>query len=374
MRTNLLLLVLVSALVALVPLRRAAACIHTSSEASASVAQSRLEAAVFYSQGREVLVLSSEITVDAKAPASLAWVTATPSTPDAYGTVDQKFLKDLADWALPSWQGNDSLDAGATDTPPSKGGIDIHDPVKAGPYTITPISVAGADGVAALDKWLKDNGYVALPGEISTFYADAGWTFLAVKVVPDATQTTLNAGVLPSLRIDFKSTDAVVPFKMEAGSPKFDSRVVVLADTDPTNPADLATWGFAQPVKRPLGEVPETLRSQFATVAPGMDFTKTAAWSVLGLRAELPLNQTGTEILKWKNDFHLVMASTVAPKADAGGTDATSGATDAGATTTAPSGGASDDGCSAQPAPGPGLAGLLWGLAMAALLLRRRRA
>ncbi|MBI5610711.1 MAG: DUF2330 domain-containing protein [Deltaproteobacteria bacterium] len=361
MRNKLLLLPL---LAALLPARATDACIHTS-EATTGVAQSRLEAAVLYSKGREVLVMSSEITVGAQGPASLGWVTAVPTQPDAYGTVDAKFLKDLADFVLPKEQNSFGGDAGTTDAP-SKGGIDIQEPVKAGPYTITAIKVSGADGVAALATWLKDNGYAALPSEISKYYADAGWTFLAVKVTPDPAQTALNAGVLPSLRIDFKSTDAVVPFKMEAGSPKFDSRVVLLTDGNPTNTAELADWGFQQPVKRKLSEVPSALTSQLGAIAPGMDFATAAAWQVLGMRAESPLNQTGTEILKWKTDFHLVMAAGTQPQPDAVGGDASKTTTTA--TTTS-----SSDGCGAAPVSGAGVAGLLAGLGLVALAVRRRR-
>ncbi len=373
MRKNLLLLAF---FVSLLPARPSLACIHAPSE-NADVAQDRLEAGVFYSKGREVLVLSSEITVGTKGPASLGWVTAVPAQPDAYGTVDAQFLKDLADFVLPNQQNSYDGDAGSSDGDTSKGGIDIQVPVKAGPYTITAIKVSGADGVAALATWLKDNGYVALPIEISKYYADAGWTFLAVKVTPDTAQTALNAGVLPSLRIDFKSPNAIVPFKMEAGSPKFDSRVVVLSDMEPTNTADLADWGFQPPVKRKLAEVPAALTSQLATVAPGMDFSATAAWQVLGLRPEAPLNQTGTEILKWKNDFHLVMASVIAPQGDTVSGDSTTGTADAGTATAASS--SSSSGCRAAPVAGADLAGLLTGLAVAALAVaalavRRRRA
>ena len=39
-------------------------------------------------------------------------------------------------------------------------------------------------GVAALGKWVKDNGFVPLEKDKLSYYVERNWTFLAVRIQP----------------------------------------------------------------------------------------------------------------------------------------------------------------------------------------------
>jgi hypothetical protein len=69
----------------------------------------------------------------------------------------------------------------------------------------------GAGDAAALDRWLRDNGYTLPAGAepILADYVDEGWRFVAIRLAPESD------GSLKPLAVGFETDEYVYPMKLE---------------------------------------------------------------------------------------------------------------------------------------------------------------
>lgn len=287
----------------------ALACIHAESDFQGTVRSDAQRYAVFYADGRELLVIGTSLETSSDTqPDAVSLVTATPSLPDAYETVDPDFFPNLVGW----YASLDPIDV--TDTSGGQdaggGGIDILPGVQAGPYEITPIQAAGDQGVTELNAWLRDHGFTELPLQIATFYAEQGWYFLAVKVTPESLGEGLADGQLPPLMLGFDTDELVVPLKMEAGMGEFDAEIYLFLE-GPLPTLDTSSSPFdafvdeSEPEARsadippPLSDIIAQLELKGSLAAPS------GSWQVSRLTSADGFNSISRPLFAWGTDFKI---------------------------------------------------------------------
>ena len=100
-----------------------------------------------------------------------------------------------------------------------------------GPYTITPIRSVGASGVRQLSAYLSQNGFDPISQADLDYYAREDFTFLCVKVEPNAGESALPlAPYLPPLVIGFETPKPFVPLKFESGMGDFALDLTIVSD------------------------------------------------------------------------------------------------------------------------------------------------
>ncbi len=301
----------------------AGACIHEQS-GEPKVVQPALRVMVAHAAGREVLVWAPTMKAG-YSPKALSLVTATPTMPTHYGTTTLAALDRLDELFYPPLQAGHDGDIGSfgPDAGSNSKGIEVHPEVKTGPYAITPITATGSDGVAALNEWLKTNGFAEVSQAIALYYVQQDWTFLAVKIAPDGSKTGLESGKLPALELAFASPELVVPLKMEAGMGPLHARIyMAVAGTLDPNKA-LAGWGFDAVNVRSWSQAPTAVTDWIGELGKQSKLPATSAQWQLYATESHKLN-TGVKILDWDTDFALAVSGQdgpTAPGQDGGGVD-----------------------------------------------------
>lgn len=186
------------------------ACLHAGP--GFEIAQRSFEAFAVVHDGREDLVL--KIAYQADQPlASIGMVIPVPNPPDRYRALEPGFFEELRRWV--------NVDTGTRVRARGLGqrataSVVELEPVRAGPYDIRPIQASGPDAVGAVRAWLEEHGFSTIPEAALAPFADAGWTYLAVRVSPEAEGTLASAAALPPLHLSFVSPAAVFPVRLEA--------------------------------------------------------------------------------------------------------------------------------------------------------------
>lgn len=226
---------------ALTDIRPADACLHASrhEQKPTPVTQKGQQALILHHAGVQDLILKVEYNTGETA--ALAWIVPVPAVPTEYGAVDGKLFDALAGWV--------NLRRGVQDRRRRAKGIGgdgakepvatltLLPPAAVGPFDIQPIQARGKAAGSALNAWMTERGFGALPDETLAYYIERNWTFLAVRVSPDKGKKTMaKAGGLPPLRITFPSAQAVYPLKLSTHMGEFAARVyLVTADILATN-------------------------------------------------------------------------------------------------------------------------------------------
>ncbi len=225
----------------------ARACLHGPESFRGEVGQARQEAIVFWSAGREELILRNtwQLRPDEgqALPVSLAWVIPVPTEPDAYGEVDPGVFEALYEhYAAENDLHRDAVTGRfrgvsrvlAFDSEEG-GGVELLAPVTAGRYEIQPVRATGEDGAAALNDWLTGNGFGAVPLENARYYVEREWVWLCVRVNAGAEASLDASGTWRPLRISFASEEIVYPLKFSTHQGEFELQLWVVTDAPPTS-------------------------------------------------------------------------------------------------------------------------------------------
>ncbi|MEM6992057.1 MAG: DUF2330 domain-containing protein [Myxococcota bacterium] len=208
---------LLGALPTIVP-APARACVHATRIAAKPVTQKGQHLLVVHDGKAQTTVLQVDYA-SGEALTDVAMVLPVPSVPSRYETGDAKLFAALDSWSplareqpQPRAKSKNGAHAAAVaqDEP-----LELLEPVKTGPYEIQPMKAKGAEGAAAVGKWLTDNGYNPIPADALGYYVSQEWAFLAVKT--NAGKAGLGtSGALPPLSYTFETDRVVVPLKLEA--------------------------------------------------------------------------------------------------------------------------------------------------------------
>ncbi len=186
-----------------------------------------------------------------------AWIVPTPSLPLSYGQVDDLCFHELDD-LVPIYKlvrtgggGLGGFGGGAEvgEKKPERSLL-MYAPQVTGGYTIQPLRAIGREGVRALKDWPAKNGFQPMNDSSLSYYADRGWTLLAIKAAVKGWKTG-QAQTLAPLRISFPTSRIVFPMKMATG--KVEATLFVLTDTALPDPAKaLSSFCFRLDGAKPL--------------------------------------------------------------------------------------------------------------------------
>lgn len=275
------------------------ACLHPPRDYKGSLEETSQQAIIFYENGREELILKVDYKAKGdKLPTSLAWVVPTPTTPDHYAVTSAKVFEEL-------FRMTEELERGKG---PSEGhsGIELLAKVTVGEYEIQPIKAKGPAAGDELNRWLKDSGYGEVPRENMQYYLDAGWTFLAIKILKDKAKESLEAeGGFRPLRISFAADRIYYPLKFSSHQGTFAATLYVVTPK-PVDAAQAAKFGFTAGVSAEV-DADSNPSSSFAELwgeIRKQDRVKFTKGTVQKFQAA-EINGKKSPLSGWKEDFSI---------------------------------------------------------------------
>jgi hypothetical protein len=197
----------------------------------------RERALVIWDGAIEQALIELAVTSDA---AEAAWIIPTPA-PAEVELGDAAVLDLLDDLTRPKIvvehrPGWPALMAGAG-APEAAGGVDLLSRQTLGPFDVATLAATDA---GALQGWLAENGYV-LPdtlGPVLEPYVERGWTYVAVRLTPEAQGDTLT-GQLDPLWLTFPAAEPAFAMRAAATAyAEFPLTLYVLAEHRVTKNAD----------------------------------------------------------------------------------------------------------------------------------------
>lgn len=293
------------------------ACCMIPKTFAGKVQQSAQQVVVLHGDGHQELVIRvAPRFVGTKAGAPYcAWVLTVPATPTKYAVSDAQVFDHAAELfvklhALARAQkpkplftegGGKAKSAAAVPA-----GVEVGRKVRVGPYDITEVKATGAQAVEGLNRYIAENGFPAEPpGELS-YFAENGFTFLCIKIMPPAGETVLPPSLegLPALRVGFPSARPYYPGKYSARQGAFALDLIILS----AKALDGLSFGLNM-VR--LGDNPGGLRNLWSVQPlPGklreaVDGTKLQAvprWYVNRIQSP-GFNKGDRAIAHWKTDM-----------------------------------------------------------------------
>ncbi len=239
----------------------AAACACGAFVPSSGNGEIRGEASEVRFDGRaEDIVM--QLSVEGESPEA-AWILPVPA-PARVKLGDSRIFDDLVDLTRPRevvhkrWFpdfGGDSDDGVGAGAGAPTGGVQVLERQTLGPFDVA--SLAATDA-GALGAWLDDNGF-ALSDELAGGlqpYVDAGWSYVAAKLVPGAGDEALSGNLQP-LWVTFPTSELVYPMRLSALAEETGSiSLFVLAEhrvarTDRSEDRGRSATTFAAWVDRP---------------------------------------------------------------------------------------------------------------------------
>lgn len=218
------------------------ACIHPEREFKVPISADAQKGILFFDNGRQEMVIRPGYKLDTKGLkakddaiagfTTVAWLIPTPSLPDNYKEVDAKLFTELESFtkAEQEWGANgieDGQRSPRSHGRPAAGGVEFHEQVKAGDYTIQPIKASGELGMVELKAWFKDNGFAEPKESLVRWYTENEYYWLAVKL--HNPKGLLANGQVKPLQIGFKTDKPVYPVRINEGAGKFDLELWVVS-------------------------------------------------------------------------------------------------------------------------------------------------
>ncbi|MBE7491448.1 MAG: DUF2330 domain-containing protein [Planctomycetes bacterium] len=314
--------------VALVDAPRANACIHPPVEITYPLKPGTQMGLIFFADGRQEMVIrpSYRLELPETGPqkpqddahgrlTTLAWVIPVPAVPDSYAEADARLFSDLRDFTpsvlnLPANARSFKGENHARGDAQAAGGIEVHEAVAAGDYTIQPIKAKGELGGRELNAWLKDKGFGEIAADTLKYYLEKDYCWLAVRL-HNAKGLPADGEVKP-LQIGFATDKPVYPLKINAGSNSFDLELWVVTgrevDLEKTKAFGLLTTeqkdaNTEQKNRRTsFANLPERVRKPAET--DGLKALKSGPLYCYRLSGS-GMNKT-TDLAKLENDLHFV--------------------------------------------------------------------
>ena len=177
-------------------------------------------------------------------PASLAWIITVPSKPLRYDIAPEAALASGGElharlyalareqWAnrsqfeIPSWM--DWMTPGRDEQPFTEDVV-LRPTVDVGPYSVTPIRAAGADGLSAVNDWLDARGFASIAPEGMGYFVEQDFTYLCVQITPPA--GAASALKLQPLVIGFETEHPYYPARLCDTQGDFALDLTLITDT-----------------------------------------------------------------------------------------------------------------------------------------------
>jgi len=204
------------------------ACLSTLSSSASAMVQAKsgsdagltsVRAIVLFDEGMEVEHLLINATLEAADAERLGWIVPIPAAsarvrvvhPDAFSVMAASAR--VAREAPGARSPKKGAPARPVQAPPSMPSVKIAG-VNIDVHTF---DVAGEDARKALEAWLSERGLDAPPEQTLTYYAERGWTYVAVDLTPEPGKKTITPGALPGLGLSFRAKGPVFPINALRG-------------------------------------------------------------------------------------------------------------------------------------------------------------
>lgn len=186
------------------------ACMHAMRDTKLAPKPTELQAVVAWNDGIEDLVLGLQYEGRDK----VAYVVPVPVPPTEYKITDPELFQAFQqhvqlDRPVPVRSKGVSRQAKSLEPQAAASLVELPTQV-VGPYEIHPLKASGAEGLIALNGWMKENGFNEVGAEQARYYVDRNWTFLAIKL--DAAENAVSR--IPPLHLRFSYPRAVFPLKL----------------------------------------------------------------------------------------------------------------------------------------------------------------
>lgn len=217
---------------ALACLTPARACIHLPRDYKGVVTEKTKEALLFRVGKNVHLIIKTSLQSPGTLPDTMAWVIPLPSLPSHYEEADPALFPEL--FRVTEDEGLFRKTLGL----PMVGGrtksasisIKVHPEQIVGSYRIWPIEIRSVrNGGAALNNWLTQNGFGAVPVENQRYYLHKGAVFLALKI----THLTGSTADIKPLHIVYKADKLTLPLKFSTHSGPFNVLLYTFAPERP---------------------------------------------------------------------------------------------------------------------------------------------
>lgn len=234
----------------------AQACLHPAREFKYPIKAGAQKGLILFADGRQTMVIRPSFTVEGEGLTvkddavegftTIAWLVPTPNLPEGYKEADAKLFSELSDFTEAEERvarnGVKEL-KGEWDGPTEDQGMEMHEEVKVGDYTIQPIKAKGELGQLELNNWLKNNGFAEVSADVLKHYTDKDYYWLAIKL--DNPKGLPADGEVKPLQLSFATEKPVYPIKINHGSGGFDLELWVICgkelDTEKTKAFGLKT-------------------------------------------------------------------------------------------------------------------------------------
>lgn len=227
-----LLLPALAAAFALTAFAPARACIHRPRDYKGVVTEKTKEALLFRVGKNVHLIIKTSLQSPGTLPDTMAWVIPLPSLPSHYEEADPALFPEL--FRVTETESSLEQTLGLP-MPRTKGlgglkSIKLHPEQIVGSYRIWPIEIRSVrNGGAALNNWLTQNGFGAVPVENQRYYLHKGAVFLALKI----THLTGSTADIKPLHIVYKADKLTLPLKFSTHSGPFNVLLYTFAPERP---------------------------------------------------------------------------------------------------------------------------------------------
>lgn len=241
------------------------------------------KAMIFYSKGKEQLIISPGYSGDAK---SFAWIVPVPSRPKVEILQGAPF-HELARLVLPpppvAARSSSDKAMGAKSAP----SVTVIERKTVGDYDV---SVLAANDSQALLRWLRENRYY-LPDRATKpmqSYIKEGWTFVASKIKVHDSAPGLKTGTLSPLRLTFDAPNPVYPMRLSSANPQdFSLLVYVALPQSETMARDTTLRMLQGPGKNRLSLSQATLSREQASSYPTLSRFSSSGLKIYWLKTQM---------------------------------------------------------------------------------------
>jgi hypothetical protein len=257
----------------------------------------------------------------------IAWLIPVPNMPDLYEEAPATIFKDLDKFTevtarIPDEKPEHS--EGPTIDYTEDGeeeGIEFHEAIDVGDYSIQPLKATGEKGQVELASWLKTSGFAELDDRIIRFYVERDYVWLAVKLSPEGNMKP--DGDLEPLHVAYKSKAPSYPLKINDKGGRFNIELWVVTK-DEIDLTKSKHFGLTTPEQHddfflqknrhtPYGRLPESLRGLIKEDEKMKEARKGKIW-IYRLQGRGIEDEEGLDLGMLQEDLHFEFIKDAAEK------------------------------------------------------------
>lgn len=256
----------------------------------------------------------------------LAWLIPLPTMPDLYEEAPATIFKDLDKFTevsarIPDEQPENAEDPEIGEDGEDEPGIEFHEAIDIGDYSIQPLKATGEKGLVELTDWLKASKFAEIDEQNLRFYVQRDYVWLAVKLTAEG--NLKSSGDLEPLHVAYKSASPSYPLKINDKGGPFDIELWVVTK-DEIDLTKSKHYGLTTPEQHddffeqknrhtPYGRLPETFRGLVTEDERMKEARKGKVW-VYRLQGRNLEDEESVDLGMLQDDLHFEFVKNAAEK------------------------------------------------------------